>query len=153
MLLGIATPDNEFNFYSALWDIRGPDKEPIFNTIDIDLSCNACRRAGKTADCEHRVGLLPQWKSVDRFRIVSAIYDGHDKDTNARENLGAATAAHRAFDPKDVAEFIYRPRVEITEDVREVWVGIDPGAGGKASDYSIAAVVRFKGLQVVCVVT
>jgi len=150
VLLGIATPDNEFNFYSSLWDVRDPKGQLIFNTIDIDLSCKDCKKAGKAADCHHKIGLLPEWKSHTRFQAVEAIMKQHDANLYSRENLGANVSGTAwAFDREDLRRFKDMPRVRVLRPVPTVFVAVDPSGGGKASDYSVTSTVVYDGKETV----
>ena len=59
-MLAISTPDDDQNFFSALFELKKPDGENMFKTIRIGLSCASCLEAGLL--CQHLVDKLPHCK-------------------------------------------------------------------------------------------
>jgi hypothetical protein len=60
-LLAISTLTSEINFYTRLLRMR--DKLtglPMFVSLSIELACRACIDAGKSADCVHKLHLVPR---------------------------------------------------------------------------------------------
>ena len=47
-------------------------------TRSIELACEACKEAGKAAECVHMLHLVPSWQSAERHRklkiMVSGVY-------------------------------------------------------------------------------
>lgn len=41
---------------------------PLFMTRSIELACEACKEAGKAAECVHMLHLVPSWQSAERHR-------------------------------------------------------------------------------------
>lgn len=82
----ISTPDDENNYYSQLPDLLDPTTGlPIFKTIKIGLSCEAC--LAKNKPCPHRSKHVPQHISGRRRLIAQAILE-KDETTKAQETLG-----------------------------------------------------------------
>ena len=88
-LVAISTLTSEINFYTRLVrhgeavcahmrDLTGaptqikmvdPDTDrPLFQTRCIELACEACIADGKGHECVHRLHLVPQWQSAERYR-------------------------------------------------------------------------------------
>lgn len=70
-LLAISTPDDEFSYYSQLFEMKKPDGRSLFYTISIGLACNACLEAG--LQCGHLFHKLPAWKPMERQALVASI--------------------------------------------------------------------------------
>lgn len=58
-VLAISTPDNEFNHYTELTEMKKPDGTLWFNVIKIGLSCEDCLTKG--IECVHHKNKLPHW--------------------------------------------------------------------------------------------
>lgn len=61
-VLAISTPDDEFNHYSELMDLKAADGQPMFYNIHIGLSCEACTEAG--IPCPHNKAKLPAYVHI-----------------------------------------------------------------------------------------
>jgi hypothetical protein len=105
-LIAISTPLDGLNFYSEMFELKGADGKPLFNTLRVGLSCQKCQDEGKAESCTHMkdvirkliylfclqlnliltISLAP-WKSAAKFDMVAAIY-GDRKDLLARESMG-----------------------------------------------------------------
>jgi hypothetical protein len=64
-LLAISTPDDEFNFYSELFEMKRPDGETLFLLIPIGLACQDCMEEG--LQCQHKLDKLPHCKLLSVF--------------------------------------------------------------------------------------
>lgn len=68
-LVAISTLTSEINFYTRLIKMTDPATErPLFATRCIELCCEPCKEAGKTAECVHLLHLVPSWQSEERHR-------------------------------------------------------------------------------------
>ncbi len=61
-LLAISTPDDEFNFYSELFELKNDRGGELFKTIRIGLACEACQANGLR--CEHLNHRLPHCNTL-----------------------------------------------------------------------------------------
>lgn len=52
----------QINFYTRLLRMKDPaTNEPMFTSFSVELACEACKEAGKSADCKHMLHLVPTW--------------------------------------------------------------------------------------------
>lgn len=68
-----------------MFELKGADNKPLFNTLRVGLSCQKCQQEGTAATCTHMKDIIPPWKSAAKFDMVAAIY-GDRKDLLARES-------------------------------------------------------------------
>ena len=140
-LVAIATPGSEHNHYSQMMNLKDKDGQPLMMTIRTSLVCPACIDLGLNDACEHRLDLLPPWKSTVGMSKVRQILDG-DVYLNQRENLGVITdGAHYFIKPAWVND-LRDPEhgVVVSANPRLVFIGIDPSGGGSASSWACTAV-------------
>ena len=52
-LIAISTPLDGLNFYSEMFELKGADGKPLFNTLRVGLSCQKCQDEGKAESCTH----------------------------------------------------------------------------------------------------
>ena len=139
-LIAISTPLDGMNFYSEMFDLKGGDGQPLFNTLRIGLSCAKCQAAGKSADCTHMQDVIPPWKSAAKFDMVKAIY-GDRKDLLARESMGQITSDNASvFPEKLINRLMDRPEYRLQNSAPFVFLGVDPNGGG-ASEMAIVTMV------------
>ena len=135
-LIAISTPLDGMNFYSEMFELKGGDGKPLFNTLRIGLSCAKCQAAGKAADCTHMKDVIPPWKSAAKFDMVKAIY-GDRKDLLARESMGQITSDQASvFPEKLINRFLEKPEYQLRNPAKYVFLGVDPNGGG-ASEMAI----------------
>ena len=135
-LIAISTPLDGMNFYSEMFELKGGDGLPLFNTLRIGLSCAKCQAAGKAADCTHMKDIIPPWKSAAKFDMVKAIY-GDRKDLLARESMGQITSDQcSVFPEKLINKMMERPEYKMRNPARYIFLGVDPNGGG-ASEMAI----------------
>ncbi len=91
-LLAISTPDDEFNFYSELFNLKTPTGESLFELLSIGLACETCMENGLV--CNHKLDRLPAWKSVERQELVQSIL-GQNRDLADRETRGVVKSGRR----------------------------------------------------------
>lgn len=66
-LIAISTPLDGLNFYSEMFELKGADGKPLFNTLRVGLSCQKCQDEGKAESCTHMKDIIPPWKSAAKF--------------------------------------------------------------------------------------
>jgi len=131
-LIAISTPLDGMNFYSEMFDLKGGDGQPLFNTLRIGLSCAKCQAAGKASECTHMKDVIPPWKSAAKFDMVKAIY-GDRKDLLARESMGQITSDQASvFSEKLINRLMERPEYQLQNPAKYVFLGVDPNGGGSS---------------------
>lgn len=129
-LIAISTPLDGMNFYSEMFELKGGDGKPLFNTLRMGLSCEKCQKAGKAADCTHMASVTPPWKSAAKFDMVKAIY-GDRKDLLARESMGQITNdVASVFSQGMVEKFLAKKFWKCQNQPQFIFLGVDPNGGG-----------------------
>lgn len=72
-LIAISTPLDGLNFYSEMFDLKGADGKPLFNTLRVGLSCAKCQAEGKSASCTHMKDVIPPWKSAAKLQVILSL--------------------------------------------------------------------------------
>jgi hypothetical protein len=70
-VLAISTPDDEFNYYTNLMDIKLDGGKSLFKVIRIGGACDSCSSAG--IKCTHSMLRLPIWKPLARQEKIDLI--------------------------------------------------------------------------------
>lgn len=142
--IGITTKGEEdSNFVSQLIETKDKNGDKLFNVIDFEESCEKCKKLGKELTCNHLTGQIPPWQTQsDRERVKNAL-SGHDA-TYLLEMKGIQT--NNLSKPAFSKESVERLRdKECEKDIKEyynnVFVSIDPAAGGEKSKYAIVSAV------------
>ena len=149
-VLAISTPDDEFNYYTELLELKvGDNDEPLFNVIKVGLACDACVELGKSSECPHLVHELPHWKTYDRQVKMRKIMES-DPELYTRENMGVVVSKKQfLFDPRLIKAFFAIPPFISTHGITDAHVAIDPSGGGSQSDYAICSAFNAHGRKVV----
>ena len=147
--LAISTLRDEINFYTRL--MRMKDRmtgQPMFTCLSVQLACPKCRDEGKAADCIHLLHLVPRWQSGERHMRLKTIMQD-------RPDLIQSELAGMAFDSLQCVfrsadlEVMFTQEPPEPELNADVYLFIDPAAGGPQSDYAILSFQRVKGLVTV----
>jgi hypothetical protein len=147
-LICISTPQDSLNFYSEMFDMKGPDGKPLFRSIQVGLACEACIRANKGDSCTHNEDEIPPWKSREKFDMVKSLY-GDRKDLLMRESVGAITEDQSSLFPMHWVERVFaNPCTLQPADVRHLCVAVDPNGGG-SSHMAIVTSVFLRGRMVI----
>ncbi len=137
-VIAISSPDDEFNYFSKLMNLKRDAKNniPLFLVIQITQACEACQKAGKR--CPHNEALLPPWRSAKRQELTEQIMKSNPM-LFEREMLGLMKSSDSlfVFDPVLVDAFHHRPCYRFSLFPKLVWVAIDPSGGGSLSNYAI----------------
>jgi hypothetical protein len=145
-LIGISTLTSEINFYTRLMRQRDPSTGlPMFTCLSIQLACDACKDAGKAAECIHLLHLVPRWQSSERHqRLKTIMQDRPDLIQSELSGL-AFDSLQTVFRSADIDTMLTQPAPEpVLND--QIYIFIDPAAGGPQSDYAILSFTRSKGL-------
>ena len=62
------------NFYSEMFNMKLPNGEGLFNTLEVKLACDECLKGDHPERCVHMTDEIPPWKSVAKFDMIKAIY-------------------------------------------------------------------------------
>ena len=143
-LICISTPQDSLNFYSEMFDMKGPDGAALFRNIQVGLACEACLAAGKGGDCPHNVDEIPPWKSKDKFDFVKALY-GDRKDLLLRESVGTITEDQSSLFTMPWVESMMSSNVTLNHSlVPYIIVACDPNGGGD-SQMALVSVAFYRG--------
>lgn len=151
-VLGISTPNNEEgNYYSALLELERAPGEPLFRVINLEVACKACKEAGTPELCEHKVEVLPPWRTEERKDILKQVYKDHP-ELFAQENMGLQQSTKRfLFRHTWIDAFKKQCGYDgFSQAVDVLYTAIDPAGGGKPSDYAIVTTTFHRGRIIVC---
>lgn len=148
-LLAISTLTSEINFYTRLIKMKDQSTGlPMFVTLSIELACNKCKEDGKPTECVHLLHLVPRWQSSERHvRLKTIMQDRPDLIISELSGL-AFDSLQQAFRPTDIERavqpFELKPKMD-----ENIYISIDPAAGGAQSDYTLISFVRQNGVVTV----
>lgn len=117
-----------------------PLGKKVYKTRIFTTMCNNCRMRGKDS-CNHSVEM--PWSSQAQSAKIEAIM-ADQSEIYRREILNEETEATivKAFNPEDVDQLASTNfQLKPTDDIRFVFVGIDPAAGGSGSKFAIVSLV------------
>ena len=121
---------DSLNFYSEMFEMKGPDGNCLFRNIQVGLACAECIKAGKADSCTHNEDEIPPWKSREKFDMVKALY-GDRKDLLLRESVGAITEDQSSLFPTHWVDRVFDLRSTLQDaNVRHLIVACDPNGGG-----------------------
>jgi hypothetical protein len=67
-LLAISTPQDEFNYYTELMNMKDQFGEGLFFTIKLGLICAKCAKTGEA--CNHRLNMNPHFsRTIDTLFV------------------------------------------------------------------------------------
>ena len=145
-LIAISTPLDGMNIYSEMFELKGGDGKPLFNTLRMGLSCDKCQKQGKAADCTHMASVTPPWKSAAKFDMVKAIY-GDRKDLLARESMGQITNdAASIFAQGMVEKLLSKSCWVLKNKAKYVFLGVDPNGGGDSQMAIVTMVMEMNNI-------
>lgn len=144
-LLCISTLTGSYNFYTRLFkQVDKTTGKLMFNQIQVQLVCDKCREEGVSEGCVHKLHLIPRWQSSTRHVRLKTIMESRP-DLIASELAGLPGDNQlAAFRPQDIETFFKQPCFAntLTEDL---FICIDPAAGGPQSDYAFVSFTRLRG--------
>ena len=148
-VFAISTPDNEFNYFSELFELKRKDGTPLFYLIMVGLACKQCMDAGMGHECMHMLKDLPPWKSAARQEVMKAIL-ANDPETFMRENQGMVVSGMRFIYQKYRPAFLKRKPFTLSAPPTVGFVFIDTAGGGSLSDHAVVSGCHEAGRDVVC---
>ena len=148
-LICISTPQDDMNFYSAMFDMHLPDGSPLFVTLEVSLVCDACKESDHPERCPHMTDEIPPWKSIAKFDMVKQIY-GDQVDLLQRESMGVITQdLQSVFKQKYVDKMFSMDQYELQKTPSFVFVACDPNGGGSSQMGLVSIVIEFNKIIVV----
>ncbi len=112
------------------------------------LACDACRDAGLAAQCKHMLHLVPQWQSSVRHeRLKSVMADRPDLIQSELSGL-AFDSLQQCFRATDIDALMNSTPPPLLWS-QQLFLVIDPAAGGPQSDFALVSFFRNKGQIVV----
>ena len=146
-LICISTPQDSLNFYSEMFDMKGPDGLALFRTIQVGLACEECLAKGMGGECPHNTDEIPPWKSKEKFDFVKTLY-GDRTDLLLRESVGTITEDQSSLFPTAwVDRFIESKENVDPNTMRYVVIACDPNGGGD-SQMALVSVVFERGKMI-----
>ena len=93
--------------------------------------------------------LVPQWQSAERHRKLKVMM--RDRPDLIKSELAglAFDSLQQVFRKIDIDAMFSATPLEFAKD-QDVFVVIDPAAGGPSSDYAVVSLVRQRGIVTVC---
>jgi hypothetical protein len=92
--------------------------------------------------------LVPQWQSAERHRKLKVMMQDRP-DLIKSELAGLAfDSLQQVFRKTDIDDLFAAQPLEFIKD-QEVFIVIDPAAGGPSSDYAVVSLVRQRGIVTV----
>jgi hypothetical protein len=123
--------------------------EPMFTSFSVILACDKCREDGKAGECVHMLHLVPSWQSGEKHRRLKCIMQDRPDLIQSELSGLAFESLQQAFRQIDIEKMsnLVAPSPQMYENV---YIFIDPAAGGPASDYGILSVTLYRGMVTVC---
>ena len=122
----------------------------IFTILQIQLACAACIEDGKSTECVHLLHLAPRWQSTERHRRLKTIMQDRP-DLIQSELAGLAfDSLQQAFASADIERMLTQEH-PVLDFCPNIYIAIDPAAGGPQSEYAILSIIRHKGLVTVII--
>ncbi len=140
-----------FNFYTALLGLHHPETGlPIFNTYQLDLVCERCKKKTHPERCVHQNKFIPPWKGEEKNKIVRFIL----KDLVhilKRESLGMISdEGDSLIEPRYIKQFRNAPPF-IPDPYSKppfIMCCLDPNNNGK-NEMAMVAMCNMTGRNVV----
>jgi len=152
-LFAISTINSDDMVMSSFMTAKYPDGRSVMLSLNFSLVCEACREAGRADSCQHRMGDLPHWSSVEQHQKLNALMS-HAQETLQREIRGLDMSENTkpAFNAGAI-EALKDPELGIVKaplpTQSHVFVIIDPACGGANSSMALISLVFTENKAVV----
>lgn len=145
-LLAATSPKGAGNSYcSYLLKLKDGD-ELVFNVINLQEICKACR-AAKLDDCEHKGIIRSTNKSSKKQRLTMLMYSEGDADTAKEELLGQERSSKGGIIPDEYVEQFKHNVCELGHRPRAVYCSFDPGGGSSTGQLGITMAVEINTIS------
>jgi len=151
-LIGITTVSGADSFVGPMAEAKFPDGRSVFLTLNFELVCPECKRAGIPEKCKCLVGDIPYWQSSSQHEKLEIIMKGRI-ETFMKEIKGFSMdqTVSPAFDRASV-KFLETPSAVMnTAEIYspEIFLAVDPACGGKYSKFAIMSAVFIDNRMIV----
>jgi hypothetical protein len=127
--------------------VRLKDKQnglPMFTVLQIQLACEKCKEDGKAANCIHMLHLVPRWQSSEKHERLRVVMSDRPDLIESELSGLAFDSLQQCFRPGDIeAMFTIEPMPPVLHN--EIFIIVDPAAGGPHSDYALVSFQRDRG--------
>lgn len=132
-----------------MFTLKTPDGKSLFNTLEVSLICDACKKSANPERCPHMSDEIPPWKSVQKLDLVKAIY-GDKTDLLKRESMGIVTEDMQSvFKEKFVNAMFDKKRYSLRKIPTYVFLSVDPNGGGSSQMGIVSLVVEYNCIIIV----
>lgn len=130
-ILAATTPQDNTTYHAFLLNARDKTTgERLFNVVNLFEVCKSCL-AGKTPwKCTHNQDRISASKSKAARDQTLALYRDGQQAVALRELFGQASKNTTNLIPTEHSDLFKKSTVHITDPVRALYIGIDPGGGG-----------------------
>jgi hypothetical protein len=145
-LVAISTLTSEINFYTRLIKMIDPcTGRACFTTRCIELVCAQCKESGRSHECVHMLHLVPRWQSAEKHRKLKIMMQ--DRPDLIRSELAglAFSSLQQVFRQVDIDKMFAASTLPFVQD-EDIFLVIDPAAGGPSSDYAVVSFTRQRGV-------
>ena len=148
-LICISTPQDSMNFYSEMFNMKLPNGEGLFNTLEVKLACDDCLKGDHPERCVHMTDEIPPWKSVAKFDMIKAIY-GNKVELLQRESMGLVTEDMMSVFKQKYVEALYNSeKMKLTKEPAFVFIATDPNGGGSSDMAIVSLVIEYNKIIIV----
>ncbi len=143
-LIGITTLSGPDSFLGPMAEAKFPDGRSVLLTINFELVCAECKRAGLAEKCKCLMGDIPYWQSMQQHDKLSYLMAGHNEQM-MKELKGFAIEENveSAFERGSVEYLSTGAAIEPNASVHspEIFVAVDPARGGKYSKFAVMSAI------------
>jgi len=138
--IGITTVNPDDSFVTPLTEAKFPDGRSVFLVLNFELVCAECKKAGRALQCRCLMGDIPEWQSGDQIDKLSLIMGASTFLTEIK-GMAIDETVTPAFHQVSVEWLRSQESVMQSGDLysREIFIAIDPAAGGKHSRFAMVA--------------
>jgi hypothetical protein len=141
-LLAATTPQDNTTYNSFLITLKDPEtQEHVFNVVNLFEVCPACLAGDKPWQCTHTPDKISGSKTRKSRAITSLFYGDGDEAIGGRELYGVGNKASNNLLLSKVIERFRASSVKVVDQVRALYLAIDPGGGGPG-DLGIVGIVE-----------
>jgi len=140
--IGITTVNPDDSFVTPLTEAKFPDGRSVFLTLNFELVCAECKKAGRALQCRCLMGDIPEWQSGDQIDKLSLLMGATTFLTEIK-GMAIDETVTPAFHQVSVEFLRTQEAVMQTGDLyaKDIYIAIDPAAGGKHSRFAMVAAI------------
>lgn len=150
--VGITTTSGSDSFVTPLMEAKFADGRAVILTLNFELVCEDCKKAGIPEKCKCLMADIPHWQSAGQHEKLEVIMKNH-LETFLREIRGMQIdkSVAPAFNPKAVQRLTLQSATLISSDIDcdTIFMAVDPACGGDHSKFAIVSAVFLRHVMVV----